>query len=236
MNQITKTQTNMILNRNQNGDFGLLPIEIWNYIYEIKTELEVQDLKNNRELSDKYQELSNEHLYKKCTYMIKHIIEFKNDFTFIYDFLKSNLNDNEQTELLENAFYDNNYDTCEEMKRIINLKKPRKRSIEQFCYNMIMYLRECINEGQITYSRYPRDWGCLGDVNLFEYTELNEKQIYEIFKHRLFTKTNNYPYQKYLEINQNKKEIDDQIDKIHYLIYNNSEEKIRKNQLYSHEY
>jgi len=126
-----------LINRNQNGDFGLLPREIWNNIYDIKNAMEKNDIKIAGDKKDKIilAERKNQLLHLKYIQSSPNIIDY-NSLREIYNDGNRNVYTNrcQIKEFLENisVHWGNEYGGSEYMIKLIKQLRPRKNKVADF--------------------------------------------------------------------------------------------------------
>lgn len=133
MNQHTQTQT-----RNQNGDYGLLPIELWNKIYDFKHAIEEEEYKQSKKA---YQELM-EYRQENDMRLFRAII-YRNYADFfslknIRDVIKNGYKRGEFDYFWNTILQGSDEDKIK-IDKWINQKRPRRTSHEQFEYIMLEY-------------------------------------------------------------------------------------------------
>ena len=154
--------------RTQNGDFGLLPVELWNHIYDIKHSMEKHDIVIAGDKQDKQEKTIKEN-------EILHFKWFASEPDLLtYNSLKKLFNDSNQNEKynIERWFGDieiygplgieinnlTNGDKWQFLDKVIKQKRPRKNKVELFnrvfreqMTNSIDILRRSIN-GEFFYN------------------------------------------------------------------------------------
>jgi hypothetical protein len=154
--------------RTQNGDFGLLPIELWNKIYDIKHAMEEKEYNESNKMIEalhheyrceraKIQFIKYKNLYLSETFKLQNCKRFINyyychDFTDLksfHEYTETNMSPIEwvanfiENELLNERWYDNEKERQEERDFVFKMlmsKRPRKNNVEKF--NEIM--SECV--------------------------------------------------------------------------------------------
>lgn len=190
--------------RNYNGDFGLLPTELWNKIYDMKYELEKKELK---ELKEKRWELDRSYdsslaislyikyrqLYSSETFYYKNIKHFINNHTkhswkvsepniiankiWVKRFLKDNFLQRHWNEEEGFNFGSGKYIEFENLiEKVINQKRPRKETINRF--------NELVDERLQVYYMPLRDNFIDGDIDEdieFKLKPSIDSEIWEAF-------------------------------------------------------
>ena len=111
--------------RNQNGDYGLLPIELWDKIYDIKHSMEVKEATQVKKALEECTEDLYERLYQSERLVSRAVIQGQGRKFLTWKYLKQSNNKEWAVNRLFKLLLRNQPFQYERMTHIYSLKRPR---------------------------------------------------------------------------------------------------------------